>query len=117
MAKWNVIHWQEEKTPASKQRIIDSIISKASNGLTLAQRDGLEVIGVGISSGGRVNYKSGIIVDSTSLLPDWKEVHIKEAIEEYLDIPVASITMVIALRLRKKFLEKRNLSITSSRLL
>ena len=60
-----------------------------SNGVSLAQRDALKVIGVGISSGGRVNHKSGIIVDSTSLLPDWKEVHIKEAIEKSLDIPVA----------------------------
>src|ERR1039458_8621844 len=60
----NVIHWQEEKTPASKQRIIESIIGKASEGVKLAQCDGMEVIGVGISSGGRVNFKSGIIVDS-----------------------------------------------------
>ena len=86
-SKGNVIHWQEEKTPASKQRIIDSIISKASEGLKLAQCDGMEVIGVGISSGGRVNFKSGIIVDSTSNLPDWKDVHIKEAIEAHLNIP------------------------------
>ena len=83
----NVIHWQEEKTPASKQKIIDSIISKASDGVKLAQREGMEVIGIGISSGGRVNFKSGIIVDSTSNLPDWKDVHIKEAIEAHLNIP------------------------------
>lgn len=85
----NVVHWQEEHTPASKQEIIDSIIAKVNNGVSLAQRDALKVTGVGISSGGRVNHESGIIVDSTSLLPDWKEVHIKEAIEKSLDIPVA----------------------------
>ncbi len=83
----NVVHWQQEKTPGSKVKIIDSIIGRANEGVKLAQVGGLKVIGVGISSGGRVNFKSGTIVDSTSNLPDWKDVHIKEAIEESLKIP------------------------------
>lgn len=83
-----IVHWQQEKTPAKRQGIIDLIIGKARDGLNLAQSDGLKVIGVGISSGGRVNFKSGVIVDSTSIIPDWKNVHIKQAIEKLLNIPV-----------------------------
>jgi glucokinase-like ROK family protein len=84
-----VVHWQQDKTPTSKQGIIDLIISNVRAGLDLAQSDGFKVLGVGVSSGGRVNNRSGVIVDSTSLLPDWKDVHIKETIEKSLNVPVA----------------------------
>ena len=84
-----ILHWQQENTPATRQGVIDLIIGKVRDGLGLAQADGLKVLGVGISSGGRVNFKSGIIVHSTSLLPDWKDVRIKDAIEQSLNIPAA----------------------------
>lgn len=83
-----IIHWHQEKTPASKQGIIDLILTSVGNGIKLTQSAGLKAVGVGISSGGRVNNKSGVIVDSTSLLPEWKEVHIKDAVEKSLNVPV-----------------------------
>jgi len=84
-----ILHWQQENTPATRQGVIDLIIDQVRSGLRLAQAEGLKVLGVGISSGGRVNFKSGIIVHSTSLLPDWKNVRIKDAIEQSLNIPAA----------------------------
>jgi len=84
-----ILHWQQENTPATRQAVIDLIVAKVRDGLGLARGDGLNVEGVGISSGGRVNFKSGIIVHSTALLPDWKNVRIREAIEQSLHVPAA----------------------------
>ncbi len=83
-----VIHYRQESTPKTRQEIIDRIVINVKEGLRFAKAEGFKVIGIGISTGGRVDFENGVIVDSTSLLPDWKEVPIKKIIEEQINIPV-----------------------------
>lgn len=82
-----IVHWRHGKTPASRQGILDTITDKVSEGIKLAESEGLKLTGIGMSTGGRVNFENGIIEDSTSLIPDWKNVRIKQALEERFNIP------------------------------
>ncbi|MGC8654735.1 MAG: ROK family protein [Candidatus Kryptoniota bacterium] len=84
----NVIHYKQESTPKTRETIIDRIIVNVKEGLKFAGTEGLKVMGAGVSSGGRVDYENGVISDSTSLLPDWKNVPIKKIVEKQVDIPV-----------------------------
>lgn len=83
-----IIYHKQEFTSRTRQSIIDRMVANVEEGIKFAQTKGLAVIGIGISTGGRVDFENGIIVDSTSLLPDWKDVPIKKIIEEQTNIPV-----------------------------
>lgn len=84
-----VLHWERRDTPLSKHGIVDSIILEVNRAAARADSEGLKTVGVGISTGGRVDFKTGTIVDSTALIADWQNVHIKDIVEESLDIPTA----------------------------
>ncbi len=83
-----IVHWKHENTPATRKGIVNSIISKVEEGIGLAELQSLEVTGIGMSTGGRVNFETGVIEDSTSLIPDWKNVHVKEELQKRFNIPV-----------------------------
>jgi len=83
-----IILWDQKERPLKKQEIIDGIAAKAKEGFDLAQSRGMKPIGIGISTGGRVDFKRGIIVDATGNLPDWRDVHIRDAVQEIVDLPV-----------------------------
>ena len=82
-----IAHWSEGDTPTSRDGIINWIIEKVGKGLIFAESMDLNVVGVGMSTGGRVNYEKGIIEDSTALIPDWRDVHIKQMLEARFNIP------------------------------
>ena len=84
-----VLHWEKRDKPSGKQAIIDVIILEVNKAAVLADVEGLKTVGVGISTGGRVDFRTGTIVDSTALIADWKDVHIKDLIEESLNIPTS----------------------------
>jgi UDP-N-acetylglucosamine 2-epimerase/N-acetylmannosamine kinase len=84
-----ILHWEQRDTPSSKQAIIDAIIPELKKAAELAKSEELDVIGVGISTGGKVDFRTGTIVDSTALITDWKDVHIRDLIEENLNIPTS----------------------------
>ena len=66
------------------------MICQIDRAARLAELEGLKVIGVGVSTGGRVDFKTGTVVDATSLILDWKDVHIKNAIiEQSFNLPTA----------------------------
>jgi len=80
-------HWKRHNPPGRKQSIIDMMVQLVAEAARLAESEHLAIVGVGISTGGRVDFKSGTIVDSTTLIPDWKDVHIKDIVEESINIP------------------------------
>lgn len=84
-----ISHWKRQDTPAGKQAIIDMMVQLTADAMKVAESERLRITGVGISTGGRVDFKSGTIVDSTALIPDWKDVHIKDAIEKSVGLPTA----------------------------
>ncbi len=83
------LHWKQENTPSGKQAIIDLIIRQVTAAAKLAELERHKILGVGISTGGRVDSQTGTIVDSTAIIADWKDVRIKDAIEQSLNLPTA----------------------------
>ncbi|XP_061108770.1 bifunctional UDP-N-acetylglucosamine 2-epimerase/N-acetylmannosamine kinase-like isoform X2 [Conger conger] len=46
------------------------------------------ILGVGVSTGGRVNPKEGLIIDSTKLIQEWSGIDIRTPISDTLHLPV-----------------------------
>lgn len=82
-----IVHWKQCQTPSSRQGIIKSMVEQANDLLALADSDGLKVTGVGISTGGRVDFERGVVSQATSLISDWNNVPLRAIIEEHLKIP------------------------------
>lgn len=83
-----VIHWEQLAAPSGREAIVNSIQVLVENGLSAAASLGYDVAGVGVSSGGRVDFRSGVIIDSTLLLAGWMNVPLKKMLEECINIPV-----------------------------
>jgi predicted NBD/HSP70 family sugar kinase len=66
------------ETPRTKKEVLDRMISLLSELKDEAGRNRWHVCGVGVSTGGRVDFESGEIVDSTALLPQWQNVPLRD---------------------------------------
>lgn len=82
-----IVHWSQDRTPVSSQGIVDLTAEEVGEGIKLAGSNGFVVTGIGMSTGGRVNFKNGTIGDSTSAIAGWKNIHIKQILEERFGIP------------------------------
>ncbi|MCL5268944.1 MAG: ROK family protein [Bacteroidetes bacterium] len=83
-----ILHWKQEEMPSDKQVILDSVVARVAEGLKFCESSGYLPAGIGVSTGGRVNFEKGEVVDSTSLIPGWQNVNIRKVIERTTDIPV-----------------------------
>jgi glucokinase-like ROK family protein len=82
-----VIQWKKQPTPKDHESIVQSIHALVEDELSVCTASGYNVTGIGISTGGRVDFKRGIIVDSTSLISGWKNIPLKEIIERRFNLP------------------------------
>jgi len=81
-------HRVQQSTPVGRDAILCSIsdlIEKIRGNFSSGD---FEVAGIGISTGGRVDFKRGIIVDSTAILNGWKDVPVAKILEERFQLPV-----------------------------
>ena len=85
--KGEVAKWKKKNTPGDNNAIILSIQGLVKDGIDFCKNDRYNVIGVGISTGGRVDFDKGIIIDSTALIPGWKNIPLKEIIEKKFNLP------------------------------
>lgn len=83
----NVIHGSRRPTPRDRDSIINTIASLVEEGLTYCVSSGIDAIGVGVATGGRVDFVNGVIVDSTALIPGWKDIHLKAILQERFGRP------------------------------
>ncbi len=82
-----VIHWKKQPTPEDSESIIQLIQGLVEDGLSICTVAGYNVVSIGISTGGRVDFKRGIIVASTELISGWTNIPLKEIIEARFNIP------------------------------
>lgn len=82
-----IMEWRSQRTPANRKAIIDAIISEVGEGIKLAKSQNMILTGIGMSTGGRVNFRSGIIEDSTALIPEWRNVNLRIELEKKFGIP------------------------------
>lgn len=83
-----IVHWKEVPTPDSREAIAASIVDLAQGGATVASASGYTMLGIGVSSAGRVDNQRGIIVGSTGLLPGWEDVAIRSMLKSVSSVPV-----------------------------
>lgn len=83
----NVAHSSRQPTPGDSASIIEAITSLVTNGLFYCESSGIDAVGVGVATGGRVDFLNGVIVDSTALIPEWKNITLKAILEKRFGRP------------------------------
>ncbi len=63
------------------------MMEEVREGIKLAGSEEFNVTGIGMSTGGRVNFEKGLIEDSTSAISGWKNIRVKQMMEERFGIP------------------------------
>lgn len=83
------ILWRESvHTPKTKESILEKIILLLNESYAEAKKQRYVVQGIGVSMGGRVNFETGEVVDSTAILPDWQNVPLREILNSTLGLPI-----------------------------
>ncbi len=73
---------------APAERILEDLKAAAQQAIQTARRQGLEVQAVGIGTPGSVDVERGYLKGSTPNFKAWKDVPIKEMLEQVLQLPV-----------------------------
>ena len=84
----DVIHRKKQATPGSRDAILRAIGALVGDGIAHCGDARRPVAGVGISTGGQVDYATGVIVSATALIPDWSNVPLRDVIGGEYHIPV-----------------------------
>lgn len=79
-------HWHP--VPEQAQRLIGTIRKLILQTKERAEKEGCTVAGIGMSTGGRVDWENGVVLDSTALLEGWENVPIKRYLEQEFGVPV-----------------------------
>ena len=84
----NVISRKKLATPGNREAILGAMGALVGEGLALCGEARRPVAGVGISTGGQVDYATGVIVSATALIPDWSNVPLRQVIGGTYHLPV-----------------------------
>lgn len=82
-----IIYWKKQHTPEGRESIIQSIQALIEDGLSVCTGEGYNVLCIGISTGGRVDFNRGIIVAGTSIISGWANIPLKEIIMSRFNLP------------------------------
>lgn len=83
-----IIHGKKQPTPGNRESILQSIQTLIADGFDFCASARCRVVGIGISTGGQVDFRSGVIVSATSLIPNWSNVPLREIIGGRFNVPV-----------------------------
>ena len=83
-----VTHWKKQPTPGTREGILNAIGLLVGEGIAYCAEAHRRVAGVGISTGGQVDYATGVIVASTALIPDWSNVPLRAVVGGKYHVPV-----------------------------
>ena len=79
--KGAIVENLEAPTPQDPKERVDVIVDRVIDVLTRARQRELSVLGVGISTGGRVDVARGCVLDATSLLKGWSGVELVQSLK------------------------------------
>ncbi|XP_072318582.1 bifunctional UDP-N-acetylglucosamine 2-epimerase/N-acetylmannosamine kinase [Eucyclogobius newberryi] len=74
--------------PKTYEARINLILKMCTEAMQDAIRLNCRILGVGISSGGRVNPQDGVVLHSTKLIQEWSSVDLRTPISDALHLPV-----------------------------
>ncbi|KAF7686637.1 hypothetical protein HF521_015030 [Silurus meridionalis] len=67
---------------------MELILSMCKQAMADAVNLNCRILGVGVSTGGRVNPKDGKVLDSTKLINEWSRIDLRSPLSESLHLPV-----------------------------
>ena len=83
-----IIYGKKQPTPGNRESILQSIRTLIGGGFDFCASAQCNVVGIGISTGGQVDFWSGVIVSATSLIPNWSNVPLREIMGGHFNVPV-----------------------------
>jgi glucokinase len=83
--KGNVTEMLYSRTQTERGR--KDLLTRLKEIIKSYSKKGQHIKGIGVSTGGRVDFNKGIVMYATALLPDWKGTNLKKFIEDEFSIP------------------------------
>ncbi|XP_051785865.1 bifunctional UDP-N-acetylglucosamine 2-epimerase/N-acetylmannosamine kinase isoform X2 [Erpetoichthys calabaricus] len=86
--KGDIVQKYTESNPKTYEERIELILKMCVKAASDAVRFNCRILGVGISTGGRVNPHEGVVLHSTKLIQEWNSVDLRTPISDALHLPV-----------------------------
>uniref|UniRef100_A0AAY5F4N9 Bifunctional UDP-N-acetylglucosamine 2-epimerase/N-acetylmannosamine kinase n=1 Tax=Electrophorus electricus TaxID=8005 RepID=A0AAY5F4N9_ELEEL len=86
--KGKLVKKYTQPNPKTFEERIEVILSMCKQAIADAVHQNCRVLGVGVSTGGRVNPKEGVVLDSTKLIREWAGVNVRTPVSSALHLPV-----------------------------
>ncbi|KAM9641557.1 bifunctional UDP-N-acetylglucosamine 2-epimerase/N-acetylmannosamine kinase isoform 5-T7 [Trichechus inunguis] len=86
--KGEVVKKYTQFNPKTYEERIDLILQMCVEAAAEAVKLNCRILGVGISTGGRVNPREGIVLHSTKLIQEWNSVDLRTPLSDTLHLPV-----------------------------
>ena len=83
-----VLHCAYAPNPNNFRDRVASITSLVDEAKIKALEMNCRLQGIGISTGGRVDARRGILLETTSLIPDWHDIDVRGMLADVIDLPV-----------------------------
>ncbi|XP_035280797.1 bifunctional UDP-N-acetylglucosamine 2-epimerase/N-acetylmannosamine kinase-like isoform X1 [Anguilla anguilla] len=77
-----------QPNPKNYEARMELILKMCTDAAIQAVDLNCRILGVGVSTGGRVNPQEGVIIDSTKLIKEWSGIDIRTPISDALHLPV-----------------------------
>ncbi|XP_028832042.1 bifunctional UDP-N-acetylglucosamine 2-epimerase/N-acetylmannosamine kinase isoform X1 [Denticeps clupeoides] len=86
--KGKILKKYTQANPKTYEERIKLILQMCNEAFNDAVRLNCRILGVGVSTGGRVNPQEGVVLHSTKLIQEWSSVDIRTPISDALHLPV-----------------------------
>ncbi|XP_029915969.1 bifunctional UDP-N-acetylglucosamine 2-epimerase/N-acetylmannosamine kinase isoform X1 [Myripristis murdjan] len=84
----NIVKKYTQPNPKTYEARIQLILQMCADAIRDAVVLNCRILGVGISTGGRVNPQEGVVLHSTKLIQEWSSVDLRTPISDALHLPV-----------------------------
>nr|ALR88571.1 UDP-N-acetylglucosamine 2-epimerase;n-acetylmannosamine kinase-like 017 [Saccoglossus kowalevskii] len=83
-----IMHMMSKPTPSDNTARMESLLTLLVDASQIATKLNCRVLGVGVSTGGRVNPHEGLVMHSTKSLEGWSAIDLRTPISSALHLPV-----------------------------
>ncbi|XP_019635775.1 PREDICTED: bifunctional UDP-N-acetylglucosamine 2-epimerase/N-acetylmannosamine kinase-like isoform X1 [Branchiostoma belcheri] len=83
-----ILHKMSELTPVTYEQRMDLLVRMLVEATSKAVELSCRILGIGISTGGRVNPHEGMVLHSTKILEEWSSIDLRTPISSKLHLPV-----------------------------
>ncbi|TSN95671.1 Bifunctional UDP-N-acetylglucosamine 2-epimerase/N-acetylmannosamine kinase [Bagarius yarrelli] len=77
-----------QPNPKTYEERMELILCMCKQAMADAVNLNCRILGVGVSTGGRVNPKDGVVMDSTKLINEWSHIDLRSPLSQSLHLPV-----------------------------